>query len=330
MLAGMEASASRSALALTVAVIGAAAGCEDVANDPSWVSRDSAGIEIVENHAPSWRTGEAWTVSGEPAVEVGVTEGAEHFMFDRIAGVIAVNDALVVANGGTGEIRFFDAAGEVLRSVGSEGEGPGEYRAIDRIGHWENDSVFVYDRRLNRVSILGPGGDFAHSFSASSPEIRTLDLQPLTNGEWIGQDGFTLKPGAPGTVSRDTAYFYLLNPSEGALDTIAAVPAERTFTFSIQGQEGYRYAPLTPSPAWAVRGQDFYVTSGEDFQLQVVGRDGEVDRIIRRSAAPEEATEDDMAAWREAVLAGVPDPARPHSAPLPIIGVPHSHPPAGL
>ena len=63
-----------------VALLAATASCdrpqEDVAAPPAVTIRDSAGIEIVESHAPEWDEADVWTVATEPAVVIGGYRGA--------------------------------------------------------------------------------------------------------------------------------------------------------------------------------------------------------------------------------------------------------------
>ena len=49
------------------------------------------------------------------------------------------------------------------RTLGRGGEGPGEFRHVSTVQVLPGDSVFVYDRRLNRITVFGPGsGEPAH------------------------------------------------------------------------------------------------------------------------------------------------------------------------
>ena len=61
----------RSPLLPAVALLAATASCdrpqEDAAAPPAFTIRDSAGIEIVESHAPEWDEADSWTVATEPA-----------------------------------------------------------------------------------------------------------------------------------------------------------------------------------------------------------------------------------------------------------------------
>ena len=47
------------------------------------VVRDSAGITIVENTTPLWRDGDAWSLTAEPTVQIGVMEGEAEYQLHR-------------------------------------------------------------------------------------------------------------------------------------------------------------------------------------------------------------------------------------------------------
>lgn len=58
-------------------------------------------------------------------------------------------------------VLVFDRGGRLVGSVGREGRGPGEFQAPWRIALDANDSLFVWDVGLRRVSVFGP--DLAHA-----------------------------------------------------------------------------------------------------------------------------------------------------------------------
>jgi hypothetical protein len=106
--------------------------------------RDSAGVRTVVNFEPRWGPGEEWRISEEPVLRIGMVDGAEEYLFDRIRGVTRLSDGtIVVLNAGDSQLRYFAPDGRHLRSVGRSGQGPGEMispRWIDRL---EGDTVQV-------------------------------------------------------------------------------------------------------------------------------------------------------------------------------------------
>ena len=52
-------------------------------------------------------------------------------------------------------VRFFDATGTSVGTVGRDGEGPGEFRRPLR-GGWISDTLWISDTQLNRITLIGP------------------------------------------------------------------------------------------------------------------------------------------------------------------------------
>ena len=103
-------------LALAIALGLAPAACESGSAGYSGPEvTDSAGVEIVENTRPKWPDGGGWRLSASAKLDIGVVEGDDEYQFFEITGAVELGDGrIVVANSGTGELRFFDASGSFI------------------------------------------------------------------------------------------------------------------------------------------------------------------------------------------------------------------------
>src|SRR6185369_11121935 len=54
---------------------------------------------------------------------------------------------------------FYSPAGELRKTVGGRGGGPGEFQFISWLQRIPGDSIEAYDGRLRRVSVWTPGGE---------------------------------------------------------------------------------------------------------------------------------------------------------------------------
>src|SRR5262245_41757179 len=54
---------------------------------------------------------------------------------------VGPNGILAVGQGQDRAIRFYDAGGKLLGTVGREGDGPGEFRTVTRVG-WSSDTLW--------------------------------------------------------------------------------------------------------------------------------------------------------------------------------------------
>src|SRR5690606_20467602 len=105
------------ALGLLLVVLLAACG-DAQGGAPRALVRDSAGVRIVESMGASWEEGDAWRIAAQPALEIGMAEGPPDYLLDQVRGARRLADGrVVIANSGSGELRYYGADGTHLRSV---------------------------------------------------------------------------------------------------------------------------------------------------------------------------------------------------------------------
>lgn len=100
---------------------------------------------------------------------------------------------LIADEGANGTIPVLDSTGTLVRTIGRNGAGPGEYRRVTRILMLPSDSIVVVDDQLRRATILAPDLSYARSFLL--PAVP-FDIAPL---------GDRLLVASSATPSRDSA-----------------------------------------------------------------------------------------------------------------------------
>ncbi|NIQ57254.1 MAG: hypothetical protein GWN71_28870, partial [Gammaproteobacteria bacterium] len=79
--------------------------------------RDSADVRIVEN--PATAEAGAWHLTDSPRVEIGGLEDDPNQQVYQVWDAVRLtDDRIVVVNGGTHELRFYDASGRFMQSAG--------------------------------------------------------------------------------------------------------------------------------------------------------------------------------------------------------------------
>lgn len=125
----------------------ALAACSDRGEPPptGTVVTDSAGVRMVANVDPLWNRGEEWRLTPEPLLSLGVVADTPLVQqFHRIGGVTRLsNGAVVVLNGGSGELRAFDSSRRHLWTAGGLGQGPGEIRGSGSLWRLPGDTLLV-------------------------------------------------------------------------------------------------------------------------------------------------------------------------------------------
>ena len=138
---------------------------------------DSAGVRVVIN-GPAKPDDDRWRVLPNPSVQIGLADGPEAYLLARVSGgVILADGTVVILNGATSELRFYDAKGTHLRSAARSGQGPGELIGAHLVGEFR-DSLLVEDIVQQRMSVFDSKGTFARSYRLASGQL----MNALTDG----------------------------------------------------------------------------------------------------------------------------------------------------
>jgi hypothetical protein len=132
---------------------------------------------------------------------------AEPLLIRPTGATVLSNGNLVVLDQWGASVRFFDPSGELIRSVGREGQGPGEFRAPTWLGHCGPDEVFVWDGMQGRITVIDSAGSVVRVYSpAKDPSflrcsragrfaVFGTEVDPPQSVS-MG-DAFTQQPAAP-------------------------------------------------------------------------------------------------------------------------------------
>jgi len=168
-------------LAATSVVI-TACGREQASPELAAVA-DSAGITSVSYSDAQWIGDEAWSVSTEPRLILGVLDGASEYQFSDISSAARQADGdFVVADVGMQSVRLFDAAGSFVRRLGGGGSGPGEFQRPTQVLLREPDSILVWDDAAYRLTRFDSAGNFIDVRTFSREKIAKAISPPLYPG----------------------------------------------------------------------------------------------------------------------------------------------------
>lgn len=277
--------------------------------EEAFAVRDSAGVKIAENGASADGVG-LWQVSSDPVLDIGALEGAPEYQLFRVFSAARLtNEHIVVANSGTHELRFYDVAGRHLRSVGREGDGPGEFRALGRILRLAGDTLVVYDSNLRRLSWFSPEGRFLRSASVGGDAaIIPLVTGAFDDNSLLAHAGVVFRPGAnPTGVSRDSTRYFRV-ASDGALsDTLGSFLTPERY---VGGDERMFYVTALPfglTPTAATAGNGFFYGTGRDPEVGVYDEAGRLTRLVRWREPGRPVTTQDVDAEKAHQLAEASD-----------------------
>lgn len=269
------------------------AACGGADSTPSSVVRDSAGIQIVENHGGKWGKDGGWRLSDEPSVEIGVTAGHPDYQMDRVRTALRLEDGrIVVANAGNQQVRWYDANGRIVARAGRQGGGPGEFQGLFTLRRLPGDSVLAYDLSAFRLSWFDPAGRF----------VRSAPLQPMGQAppRFVDRfaDGSLLLSSSVRTFGeptngtrRDTLLFLRANPDGVPVDSLPVSPASEA-SFHIVSEGGQVRAmnivtlPFMRNVHSAASGDRYWQGVSDAYEVVLRRADGTPQRIIRRMVEP--------------------------------------------
>ncbi|MGD2120113.1 MAG: hypothetical protein PVJ76_00140 [Gemmatimonadota bacterium] len=168
---------------------------------------------------------EEWILSESPVLEIGVREGEEPYQLHRARGSVLLEDGrVVVLNGGSQELRYYDPEGRFLKSVGGLGEGPGEFRDPANLRKTADGNLQVWDRSLMRVSIFGIEGEFR-----SLSTLLATREEMFPGDDWLLGENWIVSPVSPGARGpiREAVSSIPLPDSTGTLRTLRVTPQGR-------------------------------------------------------------------------------------------------------
>lgn len=276
-------------IALTVSAV--AAACSEGASGGAGdlvVRADSAGIEIVASSGPAAGIEVGGTLV--PTLSIGLLDGPPELQLYNVVGAARLSGGgILIANAGSHELRWFDAAGAHVRTAGGEGDGPGEFRRIAALAVGPGDSALVWDGQARRVSVFGPDGAFVRSFALRAGETRFPTLvDTFEDGDILARVGVLVSEPLQDFETFGTDILWQVFTRDGeAADSIGEFPSSRAVIRTMDsGGFAFYTIPYLPQGRVAVGGARVFEGDGSRFEIRVRDSGGSIRRILRRSHQP--------------------------------------------
>ncbi|NIN72091.1 MAG: hypothetical protein GTO46_09275 [Gemmatimonadetes bacterium] len=267
------------------------------------VIRDSAGIQIVENTAPSWAEGEGWELSKTPVLSIGELEGDPRYQLYEAYDARRLSDGrIVVANAGSSELRFYDGKGKFKGAAGRKGGGPGEFQGLADVWVLADDSLLAYDARNDRISFFDPSGGFVRSFQLqtltggkSSPSL----VAPFADGSLlIRARTMFFSPHTEGGLRRDSILYLRCDPEGALIDSMGWFPGPEWYVKSEQGSMTASTRAFGRAPVAAAFADAFYFGASDIYEIARYDASGELQRLIRKTQQNVSVTAEDIERWK--------------------------------
>ena len=164
------------------AVATALAACDGADQTPgNWrgtMTTLPSGVVVISNPDEGmWPASDAWTLTED--LRIGRPDGEGPDVFWKIIDFEVGPGGDVFVMDQSQEVRQFRSTGEFVRTLGRQGEGPGEFQGAIGVAFDPEGNAWVADGNLKRYSVFGPDGTLQRIVSMPSPMVGAFE-------PWVG------------------------------------------------------------------------------------------------------------------------------------------------
>lgn len=280
---------------LFLTILCSACGGGERATESTFVVTDSAGVTIADNGVLD--TTRTLLASLTPILQIGVVSGAEELQMFRVADVKRLSDGgIAVANGGSRELRVYEADGRHRATAGGAGGGPSEFRYPSALTILPGDTIQVEDF-MDRVYFTAQG-EFVRRETADRAALAALltaDGASSEGGRWMADGSFfapvyhwSQKPPTTGPLFRPEVTFVRISADLAVVDTLGDFGGIEQQYVEVGGTRGVTASvpPFSANTSWALGAADGTVVAGDNAAPQIDRFLPDGSHMIVRWAAP--------------------------------------------
>lgn len=255
-----------------------------------WKAEEIVKEGVVHVHNPESSKQRPTTIKLEETWRLGGEDDEE--IFGVITDIIADDDGnFYMLDSQLNEIKVYSSDGEYLRTIGREGEGPGEFRGAFNMFLVPGGNIGVLQAFPDKVVVLTPDGDPADDFPL--PEVEGGGFRVLFSAQSAGdnlalvyglnqpsESGFTQTSvlslvGADQKESR-------LHSQDSRMEAASALIAEKEWDSFRNGR-------------WAAAsdGRAFACTDFGEYKINVWDASGKLERVIHREYPDHRRTDEE-------------------------------------
>lgn len=272
---------------------------------------DSAGIRIVVN-SPEPLDLQQWRLDPEPELVLGREGGPPEALLDGVRGAVRLADGSVAVADRSQQVRLFAGDGTLVRRIGRQGAGPGEFRALNMLRALDGDTLMAYDSQSDRLSYFALDGELVRERTLPLSEygLGVRLFGPFGDGDFIAavrserMTGLRTRP--EDGPARDSLMLVHIPPAGGGaaeIDSLGWTPAVERYQVSSK-EEGPIATLMATPPLWRERylaagPERLFIGHNETFDVRGIDPDGVEALRIRLAAEPERVTSGELDRLKE-------------------------------
>lgn len=241
--------------------------------------------QVVDNQFSRDSDCMAWTVVSD-SVLAFITDSSESTEpLYRVAGALRLSNGwYVIADGGSSQIRFYDEHGELSQVFGRHGEGPGEFIELSSLHRYVSDSLSVFDRRLQRLSIIHRDATMGRTIDLAVHGASVIGrVEPFASGRFLAVPAWSAGAvqDADRGLHREPLPYLILSRRGEVVDTLGRIPSTEMYYAPTSGGLTAMLPPFGRATVAAVSGKHAFIGTSESFEIVRFTDTGSADLQIR-------------------------------------------------
>ena len=221
---------------------------------------------------------------------------------NQVDGAIVLSTGDVAVANNHSEILVFGPQGDLRRTIGRSGGGPGEFRFLMTIVGLDRDRILTWDPAQARVTVFRPDGALDYTTTPQGVDlarIRATFVGAFGDGSFVLEDRSGSGAGldVPNGLRKDTISYLLFAPSGALLRTVGTFIRPERYYSAGSGYKRY----LLDASVHAVLTKDLLLVGESDaLTLARFDSSGATRPTLSLHRDPRPVTESDIeAGWRE-------------------------------
>lgn len=239
-----------------------------------------------------------WTVDPTPVVTLGDAPGDTSVLFG--AGLVSAtrlpNGRILVADRGPFSFKLFAPDGKLLKNLGREGAGPGEFGYLARMYRC-GDQILTYDiKNGNRISVFDLDVGYKRAFRFSGPTAGHGPYASTCNkNATFVHYGWEDPKDMKGGIFRSKVPVWTSGADSTVKPIIGVIPgSERWGQISDNRLVGTRPLPLGKESVMAIGDSRIFIGSADSYEIGIYDLDGKQIGTIRKAVPVAVTTKADI------------------------------------
>jgi hypothetical protein len=242
------------------------------------------GVTVVKNPKEPMYGEDVFSLEEDLTLEKA--EGSEEYLFERVRNIdIDKNDNIYVLDYMAAQIRIFDKNGELIKTFGRKGQGPGEMQYPFFMQITSKEEVMVFDPRVRHLLFFSMEGKYLRQTSTAKIINPMHPIKLDSRGELIA---FLVPPPPLGGIE--------IKKFDSNLDLLMMIKKdEKDDSYQRSGTR------VVESSLYCTVDQDDNIIWGdsEKYEIQVLNPEGKLIKKITKNYNPLKFTEKDQERYKE-------------------------------